>query len=210
MVCPLRGGSVGLSWAVGGASVGLSLWRRLFHSRVGRICVPLQEGGILESISWGKGSVYHYFREFAPVSCGGGGGSLHLPSWRGVCLSVFLRGRSGRRGLPVPDSHCLLSPGQLFHLRTRLSLGPRPPAASRSGFRRPTDGRPWRRLRALRLPRLPRWLRLPWHPRMLNVPAQLWRSQRPLAPAPKDLTLCLRRPLPQNWTSLHLSIMVIP
>ncbi|XP_047596776.1 keratin, type II cytoskeletal 8-like isoform X1 [Lutra lutra] len=102
------------------------------------------------------------------------------------------------------------SPGQRFHLRTWLSLGPRPPAASRSGFRRPADGRPWRRLRALRLPRLPRRFRLPRHPRMLNISAQLWRSQRPLAPAPKDLTLCLRRPLLRNWTSLHLSIMVTP
>ncbi|XP_032276981.1 keratin, type II microfibrillar, component 5-like [Phoca vitulina] len=77
------------------------------------------------------------------------------------------------------------SPGQRSTLRARLSLGPRPPAASRSGLRRPGDERPWRRLRALRLPRLPRRLRLRRRPRMLKVPAQLRRSQRPLAPAPR-------------------------
>lgn len=180
----------------------VSFWR-------GRICVSdSREGAFWSLFLGGRGLVLLLW----------GVCTCLLWGWRRVfassllerSLSVCLRGRSGRRGLPVPDSHCLLSPGQRFHLRTGLSLGPRPPAASRSGFRRPPDGRPWRRLRALRLPRLPGWLRLRRHPRVLNVPAQLWRSQRPLAPDPKDLTLCLRRPLPRNWTSLHLSIMVTP
>lgn len=37
VVCLLGAGSVGLSWGLGGSSVGLSLWKRLFDSRVGRI-----------------------------------------------------------------------------------------------------------------------------------------------------------------------------
>lgn len=46
MVCFLRGGSVGVSWGVGGASVGLSLCRRLFIFQVERICVSDLEEGV--------------------------------------------------------------------------------------------------------------------------------------------------------------------
>lgn len=177
MVCPFWGGSVGLSWGVGGGSVGSVLVEEtVSFSRGENLCVRLQGGGILESVSWGKGSVYHYFGEFASV-------------WRGrrvFASALWERSLSAFRGGAAPsDSHCPLSPGQRSTLRARLSLGPRPPAASRSGLRRPGDERPWRRLRALRLPRLPRRLRLRRRPRMLKVPAQLRRSQRPLAPAPR-------------------------
>lgn len=157
MVCPLGEGSVGLSWGVGGSSVGLSLWKRLFHSRVGRICVSNSREGASLSLCLG-----------GPGLCIITLGSLHLSPGRGWGrrrvfasalwqrnLSVRLPGRSGRGGLPFSDSHCPLSPGQRSHLRARLRLGLSPPAASRSGLRRPEHGRPWRRLRALRLPRLP-------------------------------------------------------
>ncbi|XP_047724340.1 keratin, type II cytoskeletal 7-like isoform X2 [Prionailurus viverrinus] len=78
------------------------------------------------------------------------------------------------------DSRALLSPGQ----RAGLSLWPGQPAASPSGLRRPGHERPWRRLRALRLPRMLRGLWLQRCPQMLNLPAMPWRK-RTLASAPR-------------------------
>lgn len=103
VVCPLGGGFVGLSWAVGGASVGLSLWRRLFHSGVGESVCPTPGRGHSGVYFLGEGVLYYYFGEFAPVSCGGGEGSLHLPSWRGVCLSAF-GGGAGEEGFLSPTA----------------------------------------------------------------------------------------------------------
>lgn len=108
-------------------------------------------------------------------------------------LYVRLLGRSGGRRVPPSNSLSLSSPKHRSHLWAGLSLGPHPAAAA-AGSRRPGDQRPWRRLRALRLPRLCRGHELHGLPRVLNPPDPIQEKSKNPGLYPKDLALCLKCP----------------
>lgn len=135
-------------------------------------------------------------------------GSLHCTSvsWgRGVvCASVCL---SSGGGASRREEGVFSSNSRSQHLRAGLSLGPLGPAAVWSWPRRPGDERPWRRLRALRLPRRGRGLQRQRLPRMLNPSCPAQEKSRNPSFRPSDLALCLRRPLPRFWPLPHLSLL---
>lgn len=109
--------------------------------------------------------------------------------------SVCLLGQSGERRIPPSNTPSPLSPGQPSHLQAHLSLRPCPPAAAGSGLRRPGDERPWRRLRALRPPRLCGRLQLQRLPQMLNPSCLVQKS--------KNLSFCPQRLGPLSQHSYH-------
>ena len=116
-------------------------------------------------------------------------------------MSVFGGGASrGEEGVSSSTSRSQ-------HLRAGLNLGPLGPAAVWSWPRRPGDERPWRRLRALRLPRRCRGLQLQRLPWMLSPSCPAQEKSRNPSFRPSDLALCLRRPLPRFWPLPHLSLL---
>ena len=124
-----------------------------------------------------------------------------------VCLSSGAARAAGKKRFSSSDNRSSLSPGQRSHRRVALSLGVRQPPAAWNRPRRPGHERPWRRLRALQLPRLCRGLRLQRLPEMLNLCRPAPEKSRNPSFCPKDLALCLRHPLPRCWSWPHLSLL---
>ena len=114
------GGSVDVSWGVGGRSVGLSPWKRLFYSHVGenlgltpgrghsRVC--FLGDGVCVSVTLRSLHVCHLV-----------GGGVCTSVYLYVCMSVFWggKGRVFSSNSPSP-----LSPGKCSHRPAGLSLGP--------------------------------------------------------------------------------------
>lgn len=125
-----------------------------------------------------------------------------------ICVSVFWggKGRGDDRAFSS-NSRSPLSPGKCSHRPAGLSLGRRGTAAARSGSQLRGDQRPWRRLCALRLPRLCLGFTLQRLTRMLNPSCPTPEKSRNPSFLPSDLDLCLRCPLPWFRPSAYLSFL---